>query len=238
MTKRSGRLVLCSYGLNVNQMTLETLAALRDCDVVYSQVLSDESKRSLERVCPAIETLKISDLDGIVEFLISQVGSGRRVAYLTYGDPMILNQCCEMLAARCEKDGLDYRVYLGISYLNELLGVLRLATHGASGVHISWLGAEASAFDVRVPVLVFLFGEKSNKYGVADRLIEALKSAYPEEHELEVLTFVSSGSAQLDRKKYRVRELRRAWEEARAQSTLYIPAGARRRGGARARAER
>ena len=224
---RGGRLVLCSYGLTIHQLTLETLAALRGCDIVYCQSLSDDSKRALERTCPPIEALNDRGMDDVVELLISQVRRGRKVAYLTYGDPMILNHCCERLAARCEREGLEYRIYPGISYLSKLFCALRLATMSAAGVYVSWTGSEGDGFNVNVPALVFLFGTKSNEGESVDRLIGQLQRVYPEEHEVDVLSCVHPDPGGLRRKTYRVGELRRAWDESDSQSTLYIPAVAR-----------
>jgi siroheme synthase len=234
MDKR-GSLVLCSYGLSVNQITLETLAALRDCDVVCSEALSEGSRRALESICPPIEPLNGRRSDEIVESLISQVRKGRKVAYLTCGDPMVWNERCETLVARCEREGLDHRVYRGISYLNELLGILRLTHHaGSIGVHVRSMGTRVDGFNVEVPALVFLFGHKSK--GVdADLFIDGVQRAYPEEHGLEVLCSVHAEPGVLHRKSYRVRELRRAWEESDDQNTLYIPAVAKRRDAARGR---
>src|SRR6202030_4261432 len=136
--------------------------------------------------------------------VMSQVRSGRRVAYLTCGDPMILNSCCERLAARCEREEIECRVYPGISYLNELLGVLRLATHNSAGVYVSWTGGNVDGFNADVPALVFLFGTPSNERESAKTLIERIQRVYPRAHKVEVLKCVYSNPGEPRRTAYRV----------------------------------
>ena len=227
-----GRLVLASYGLNDRQMTLETLVALHECDAIYSDALTAGTKRSLERTfgpgCSRIKLLTDLSREGIERFLAAQVEKGRVVAFLTYGDPTILSTCGALIDL-CEKGNIDYRVYPAISYLNVLLGELRLASAGSAGVLLTWVGTEVSGFNARVPALVFLFGTKSHAK-CADSLIGDIRRAYPREHQVEVLSYFVSDGGGLRRNRYRIEDLKRAWDEADNQSTLYIPAVAMSRG--------
>jgi hypothetical protein len=218
-----GRMILCSYGINDHQITPETLAALRDCDVVYSEPLSDAVRYAVEGACPAIKLLGPGKTGAVAEKLIAQVKAGRKVACLTYGDPLFLNDFCRLLMERCEKEKLPWRQYRGISSLNELIGALRLGDHRGVGLYVTWVGEKTLGFCTDVPALVFSFGVGSPDDANTKRFIDAIQRLYPEDHEVESVSASSNQSAFL-RKKYRVGELPRAWREASHHSTLLIPA--------------
>ncbi len=232
--RRKGRLVLASYGLNDRQMTIETLVALRECDLIYSESLDGDSRASLERTCPPIISLRDIAPDDVTDLLISEVRKGKNVAYLTYGDPGILSPC-ERFVSRCEKEKIEYRLYPAISSLNVLLWQEKLIKSGAAGVLLSWVGAEIRAFCIDIPALVFLFGVKPFNSASVASLIVNIQRAYPSDHVVEVLSYAASTPDNPRRRKYAVSELARAWREADNQSTLYLPAVGRRVAKARKR---
>jgi hypothetical protein len=220
-----GRVVVCSYGLNGDQLTPETLAALRQCDVVYSEPLPSALKKSLDPILATIEPSKGLAADDLIERMIALAKKGRRVAYLTYGDPAICNRLCDKLVDRCEAEALESRVYRGISYLNEILGALRLVGESRVGVYVTQVPSKRYRLSVDVPALVLQFGVGAVDGGGAARLLNEIRRVYPPSFEAEVVT-ASADSGALSRLKCRVDDLSRAWEAAGHRGTLYLPSRA------------
>jgi uncharacterized protein YabN with tetrapyrrole methylase and pyrophosphatase domain len=117
-------LVLCGAGIDfLRDVTLGTLAALRNCDsLVY--IHQDRARLGellkLLRPCPKVVFAEPGGYPPGWKAVLAELKKGRRVAYLTYGHPLVFSEGAP-LAARCRREGYEVTVLPAVSAADSVL---------------------------------------------------------------------------------------------------------------------
>jgi len=221
------RLILCSYGLKPDHITLETIKEGRTCNILFCDCVHLSSW--LGGVLPDMLELEDKHGDLSAEEKIAAVmgafSKHDKVGLMTYGHPNFLCSFAEMLKAKCEAEGIEVRVLPAISSTAELLSMAGVTSLSRAGVMmtsaIGLPGLSPAARDLHV--FVFDFHALSDgRYSSAKAVLAAyFKKNYPGSHRIELLECENHHAE--DRKIFRIRELDQALKHSSPTTTLYIP---------------
>jgi len=104
------KLIICGLGVRVpEETTLETLQALADCRVVYSDLGDEKARAWLAGYCKALKTPASA-----AEVLNSAAKSGA-VGLAVWGNPQSSSRLAREVELGAQKAGLEFRVYGAIS---------------------------------------------------------------------------------------------------------------------------
>ncbi len=221
------RLILCSYGLKPDHITLETIKEGRTCDILFCDCVHLSSW--LGGVLPDMLELEDRQGDLSVEEKIAAVmgafSKHDKVGLMTYGHPNFLCSFAEMLKAKCEEKGIEVRVLPAISSTAELLSMAGVASLSQAGVMmtsaIGLPGLSPAARELHVFVFDF-HALADGRYSRAKAVLAAyLKKNYSGSHRIELLECENHHAE--DRKIFRISELDQALKHASPMTTVYIP---------------
>ena len=192
----TGRLTLAGFGMDLGQMTLETVEAVKSCSVLYTDALDEPSLGPLRAWCKDIRLLtgpaegesaaqasarKVSTVLGGLE-------QGLDAVVLNYGHATFLSSLAHDLLDACRERGIPCRVLNSVSSLDGVLASLGL-TMLWSGLHIydadDFAGlVSAVALNPEVPTIIVKVGYllKPHQKERLDSFLAWLGSAYAPEH--------------------------------------------------------
>ena len=192
----AGALSICGFGLDPEQVTLETIEALESAEIVFTDALDAPSWRSFERFCGELRDLNaaVSGLKGRAAterktaLVMEALTSGRRAVVLNYGHATFLSSLAEELIAACRKQEIPCRVFGAVSSLGGVFSAVEFAGLW-SGLHLydadNFRGLIRDArLDPTVPTAIVKIGYllKPEQAGRLPLLIKTLKKAYPPGH--------------------------------------------------------
>lgn len=186
----SGELFLCGVGLDfMNDITLETVSVLRSCDVAfYDQNDRQRLAKALKIVAPGLPITFIggqtTDLRVSFDMLLAELEKGRRVAYITYGHPLLFGEGAD-LADKCLRHGCGFKVVSAVSAIDRLLGVFAergelLLNSGFSVCYAEDLLDPSRQPHLCSPVIIFCACEALKKHG--EKLWLSIERNYPADH--------------------------------------------------------
>lgn len=173
------KLIICGLGVRVpEETTLETLQALADCRVVYTDLADKKAREWLSEYC---ENLK--DAPAPAEILKEAKKGG--VGLAVWGNPQSSSRLSRDVELGAQKEGIEFRVYGAISPIGSVFArsVSFLGgDYGYQGIQAYDVGTvleDAKAATNELPVVLY-----SEKAGPADwkKAIESLLPNYPEGH--------------------------------------------------------
>lgn len=138
------KLYIFSYGLYPWQMTLETLAAMRECGAVYSHCLDGHTVSQFRKIAPGIKLVPGTDRDSAVKAAARGLEKHSVVGFLTYGNPLFLNRSAADLAEAAGKKA-EVRVFAAVSSFDALVNLFNLNSFSTRGLR---LVDTASALDL------------------------------------------------------------------------------------------
>ena len=138
-----GSLTICGFGMDLNQMTLETVEALMRAEIVFSDALDEPTWDFIRAYCSDVRNLNTLAGEGShnvvapkkVAITLQAVADGKRVVVLNFGHPTFLSSLAQGLIDGCSERGFEYRVLNGISSLGAVLAQLEL-TGLWGGLHV------------------------------------------------------------------------------------------------------
>jgi precorrin-6B methylase 1 len=130
------KLYIFSYGLYPGQLTLETLAAIRQCGAVYSHCLDKTSARQFAKLVPGLELTAGLDRRATAQAAVSALDRHDTVGFLTYGNPLFLNQTAAevMKAAAAKKAAVS--VFAAVSSFDALVNLFGLNKYSPRGLRL------------------------------------------------------------------------------------------------------
>ncbi|MDD5656353.1 MAG: SAM-dependent methyltransferase [Elusimicrobia bacterium] len=227
-------LLLASYGLRPEQITLETLSQLAKADVVLCAALDRHGAGRLSRYCgnlvflddPGVAFTRDMPIPEMARRTMALFDRHARVGFLTYGHPGFLCGIADELIRLCERRGVRWRVLDAVSSLNAALNAVGVRGLGSRGV---LLLSACTTNDVRAilpdrHILVFDVFQLARPEGGSIRKLWAaeIAASYPSDHALALVECAWRGGA--DRIiRTTPAKLERNLAAAGEASTLYIP---------------
>lgn len=233
----TGRLTLAGFGMELGQMTLETVEAVKSCSVLYTDALDEDSLGPLRAHCSDIRVLAGPGAGEApatasarkVGSVLGCISQGHEVLVLNYGHATFLSSLAHDLIEACRERGIPYRVLNSVSSLDGVLSALGM-TMLWSGLHVYDADDFAGLVSVvplnpQVPTLIVKVGYllKPDQKGRLESFLAWLGSAYPPEHPvtLVVSPWVSEPAGRLAT--VALRELGAALGGPNEFVTLFVP---------------
>ena len=130
------KLYLFSYGLYPGQVTLETLAAMRRCGAVYTHCLDKATAGQFAKLAPGLKLTAGLGREETAAAAVSALEKHDTVGFLTYGNPLFLNQTAAavMKAAAGKKAAVS--VFAGVSSFDALVNLFNLNKYSPRGLRL------------------------------------------------------------------------------------------------------
>lgn len=123
--KKPGRVLLCGLGLRLEHMTVETLQALKKCDIVFHDFLDEKAAIQVRALCADLRNLtklrRDESEEATTDVILAAVAPGKTIAFLCYGHPLVLQWTAAHLMHRCRAEGIGYRVTASLTALDDIL---------------------------------------------------------------------------------------------------------------------
>ena len=224
MDRKKRTLLLCAYGLRPGQVTLETLALLKSCDLVFSNCLDTTSAEHLKPYCKELRLVKGARWEPLAKKVFAAFAGRDRIAFLTYGNPFFLNPPACKLAAEAARRGIAFTVAEGVSSFDAIVNQLRLGQYAPAGLRLVNLGDGSEAPREHAPAMDTLFFSlwtlEAGKPGLKKDFLRGLAAAYPPEHPALVIDHPGAVAATIG-------GLPAALKKAALTTTLFVPAARR-----------
>lgn len=228
------KLYICSFGMSLGQLTPETASALKRSQAVFSHSLEEGPAAALlRRFCPDFRPLGGGSPAEVVRAVKSAYKKLDTAAFLTYGNPVFLNETSGLLKAELERSGIKVESLAAVSSFDLLVGMLGLNEPPAAGIRLLHAGLSGGdvMFYPEMACLVFMpdqlnLAKRPEHSGARGKFLAGIAAAYPRGHRV----FIVKAPFMEDRRgaviRTTVRGLSTALRRADRNSTLYIPAAA------------
>jgi len=227
-------LVFGSFGLYPEQITLETISALRKCGKVYLTCVRKEQAGLLLSLFPKAELVSAISFEKLVLKVMGAFDGHDLVGVLDYGDPSFLCAFSERLRLECLKKKTGFKKYHAVSSLNALIADLGLGDLGPAGLYLAtahhW-DIPSRFIDPAVPLLLFspdrtrLDGDPQ---GLLARLVKDIQRVYPPGHDVYFISCQSAATGKKSARKVKVSGLGKAVHALKFDSTMFLPAAGKR----------
>ncbi|OGS61284.1 MAG: hypothetical protein A3J79_07925 [Elusimicrobia bacterium RIFOXYB2_FULL_62_6] len=226
--KNEKNLVIASYGLEPGQITIETLAALKACDTVFSPSLAGRAGNFIAKACPGFKPLKNRSQAGTVLAVKKAFLKAGSVGYLTYGNPLFLNFTAGRLIKEMEKAGVRIRVLPAVSSVDSIINLLFRDGFSAAGLRLVDVSACARSmrFAPEMDTLFFLAGEPGFKGDkkLSAAFLKGLAKAYPADHPVSLIDCPCIGEPAGRLLEGRIGGLAKMFPKAGKATTVFVPA--------------
>jgi hypothetical protein len=177
------KVYIFSYGLQSSHITLETLAAMRECGVIYTHCLDAASARHFSRLAPGLKLLNGLDRRRTARAAVAGLKKHDTVGFMTYGNPLFLNQtAAEVMAAAAEKKA-QCRVFAAVSSFDAMVNLFNLNNFSLRGLRVvdTATSMDRGDFTPDMDTLFFVpyaLNRPANA-AIKKRFIAAAAKAYP-----------------------------------------------------------
>lgn len=177
------KLYIFSYGLYPGQVTLETLAAMKECGAVYTHCLDSDTAARFVKLAPGLKLNTGLDREATARAAAAALAKFDTVGFLTYGNPLFLNQtAAEVMKAAAAKKA-SVRVFAAVSSFDALINLFNLNKFSPRGLRVADAAASIDAphFTPGMDTLVFVPDVLNLPANAAakKRFVAAARAAYP-----------------------------------------------------------
>lgn len=180
-----GKKTLClfSYGLHPDQVTLETLAAMRGCGAVYTNCLDAGTVHLFPHLGPRLKLMTSLDRAETARIVASGFREHDTVGFLTYGNPLFLNQAAAGVIKAAAGSKPRVRVFPAVSSFDSLVNLFNLNKYSPAGLRLVDAASALSrpAFTPEMDTLIFVpdvLNLPANA-GYRKKFLAAARKAYP-----------------------------------------------------------
>jgi len=222
------QLYIFSYGLYPGQLTLETLAAMKECGEVYSHCLDAVTAEKFRKFTPGLKLIAGLDPRGTAQAAVSGLEKHDTVGFLTYGNPLFLNQTTAELQKAAAEKKARVKVFAAVSSIDALVNLFNLNKYSKDGLRL----ADATALVDRLVLtpkmdtllfVPYLLNLPGNDW-LRNKFIKAAQKAYPAGAPV-YLADCASISARAPRViKGKMSSLRPLLAKLNERHTIFIPA--------------
>lgn len=131
------KLYIFSYGLYPGQLTLETLAAMRECGAVYTHCLDAATARQFVKLSPGIRLTAGLDRLQTARAAVAGLKKYDTVGFLTYGNPLFLNQTAAELMKAAKKKNVEVEVLAAVSSFDALVNLFNLNKYSSGSLRVA-----------------------------------------------------------------------------------------------------
>ena len=206
------------------QVSREALFALRDCQVLYSN-LSDSSVADFLGLFPApfraiVFRRRDQQSTRCARDVMPAFGRFRRVGVVTRGHPLYYGRLAYRLVKDCRRLGIEVRVPASVSISDTIVGLSEHSRNEILGLQVRD-SATLTGLDSRIPLVLY---NLSSNPAARGRLSAELAALYPSGHSCALLA--GSGDAEFTPSHSPLVELGAALGRADEAVTLLLPAAA------------
>lgn len=222
------KLYIFSYGLYPGQVTLETLAAMKECGAVYTHCLDEATAARFAGLAPGLKLNTGLSREATAKAAVAALSKFDTVGFLTYGNPLFLNQTAAevMRAAAAKKAAV--RVFAGVSSFDALINLFNLNKFSPRGLRVVDAAASIDAphFTPDMDTLVFVPDVLNLKANAAakKKFLAAAKAAYPSSAPACLADCASISAAEAKVIKGTVGTLSALLKKVNERHTLVLPA--------------
>ncbi|HCC47925.1 MAG TPA: hypothetical protein DEQ38_07410 [Elusimicrobia bacterium] len=222
------KLYIFSYGLYPGQVTLETLAAMKECGAVYTHCLDAATAARFAGLTPGLKLNTGLGREATAKAAVAALSKFDTVGFLTYGNPLFLNQtAAEVMKAAAGKKA-SVRVFAGVSSFDALVNLFNLNKFSPLGLRVMDAAAaiDAPHFTPDMDTLVFVPDVLNLKANAAakKRFLAAAKAAYPPSAPACLADCASISSRRPSVIKGKVSALSSLLKQVNERHTIFIPA--------------
>ncbi len=120
-------------------MTIETIAQLRSCDMVFSNSLNHADAERFKPYCRELRALEGCGWEALTGMVFKAFSNKNKIAFLTYGNPFFLTPAA-ILAEKAARRGIDFKVMEGVSSFDAIINHLRMGEYAPDGLRLVNLG--------------------------------------------------------------------------------------------------
>ncbi|OGR69256.1 MAG: hypothetical protein A2081_05410 [Elusimicrobia bacterium GWC2_61_19] len=222
------KIYIFSYGLYPGQLTLETLAAMRECGAIYTHCLDAASARHFSKFAPG---LKLTQGLGRREAALAAVAALKKhktVGFLTYGNPLFLNQTAAEVMAASAKKKARVRVFAAVSSFDAIVNLFNLNNFSIRGLRVVDTATlmDDRAFTPDMDTLFFVPCALNRPANAAakKRFIAAAAKAYPPSAQVYLADCASVACGEPRVTKGHMRDFSGLLSKLNERHTLFIPA--------------
>ncbi len=225
--KKTKTLIIASYGLQPKHVTLETLAVLKKCGIVFSHCLDRGGKDLLARSCARFEPLRGLSLAETAGRVKKAFSSYDTVGFITYGNPFFLNATTALINKEMAAAGIAVAVLPAISSFDSIVNLLDLNKFSLNGLRLVDTAAamEQMKFTPAMDTLFFVVGDlnlKGNeKYRAA--FLKGLEENYPAKHPVTIINCPTIENDLGRLVKTSVSKFKTVFSKADLVSTILVP---------------
>ena len=230
------KLVFGGMGLYPEQITLETVAALRKCGTVYLTCIRKEQAGVLLSLFPKAELVSVIPFEVLILKVMGAFQRHDLVGVLDYGDPSFLCAFSGRLRQECARAGAGFMEYRAVSSLNALIADLGLGDLAPAGLYLATANnweIPSKFIDPAVPLLLFSPDRESQRgdpQGLLAKVVTDIQRVYPPGHGVYFMTCQSASAGGKRTRKVKVSGLRKAISSLKFDSTIFIPGVEKKKG--------
>jgi len=208
-------------------MTLETLAAMRECGAVYSHCLDGQTAKQFRKIAPGLNLIPGTDRVSAVKAAVRGLEKHGVVGFLTYGNPLFLNRSAAELAEAAGKKA-EVRVFAAVSSFDALVNLFNLNSFSTRGLRLvdtaSTLGRPDFTPDIDTLFFVPYTLNRPGNAAAKKKFIAAAARAYPWSAQVYLADCASVARRDPKVVKGLVRGLGKLLPLMNERHTLFIPA--------------
>jgi len=222
------KLCVFSYGLYPGQMTLETLAAMRGCGVVYTNSLDAVSLLNFQKLAPGIKLTGRLSHRGTALEVARGFSRYDTVGFLTYGNPLFLNRIADEVIRAAREKKAEVVVLPAVSSFDALINLFGLNEYSPRGLRLVDAAASPGGCFFSPEMDTFIFSPATlNLPASAGRKRKFLAGAakvYPRSAPVYLADCASISSTKTAVEEGTVAALPDLLGKLNARHTLFIPA--------------
>jgi uncharacterized protein YabN with tetrapyrrole methylase and pyrophosphatase domain len=228
--KKEKTLYIFSYGLRPSQITLETLSALKKCDLVFSHSLEGGAGDFISGACKEFRMLRGLNQRQIAGSVRQAFRTRGTVGFLTYGNPFFLNATTALINAEMKRAGVCVRVMPAVSSFDDIINLLDLNKYSTSGLRLvdAAVVMEDIPLTPEMDTLFFVIGVLNLKENSRHRekFFKKLSKIYPGAQAAVLVNCACIGDESGRLIRTSVARLKKAFNKVDKVTTLFIPAAA------------
>lgn len=226
--KKTKTLIMASYGLEPKQVTLETMAALKECGVVFSHCLAGGKGGFISRSCAKFESLRGLSLAETAGKVKKAFSAHDTVGFLTYGNPFFLNATAALINTTMKADGVKVIILPAVSSFDAIINQMDLNKFSRTGLRLVDTAAamKEMMFTPEMDTLFFVIGDLNFKGNECYRtaFLKGLGKAYPGGHPVSIINCPTIEDASGRLIATTVSKLKTVFLKADKATTILVPA--------------
>lgn len=222
------KLYIFSYGLYPGQVTLETLAAMRQCGAVYTHCLDKATAGQFAKLAPGLKLNSGLNREETARAAVSALAAHDTVGFLTYGNPLFLNQTAAEVMKAAGKAKAAVSVFAGVSSFDALVNLFGLNKYSPRGLRLVDAAASLGSpyFTPDMDTLIFVPDVLNLRENAARKkqFLAAALETYPGPSPVYLADCASISSPAAGVIKGRISGLGALLKKINERHTIFIPA--------------